>query len=298
MLVLSPSLMVADHQHGAAIQLRVKDTATGSDTIYFGFGYPFPMTMRPFTYCSDPDTIDLYQYGISVQELMLPPKPPDGIFDVRFIDSRSGAGLCLDQGILNSFHVSSLTPKNDTFKILVLGSLSAGDGFPITFSWTIPTSLNLFFNSLRLKYTDRDDVPQTIDMLTTSEFELPNPDANKVTIIANTYFSVEDVKDINNNIPKSFVLDQNYPNPFNPSTTIHYTIPNVGTPPQRGLAVSVQLKIYNLLGQEVATLVDGMQEAGYKSIEWNPNNVPSGLYIYRLTTSTGFSSTKKMLLIR
>jgi probable HAF family extracellular repeat protein len=90
------------------------------------------------------------------------------------------------------------------------------------------------------------------------------------------------------NSPVSFVLDQNYPNPFNPVTTIHFDIPK---------ASLVTLKVYNVLGQEVATLVDEMQGPGYKSIEFNSTSLPSGVYIYRLTAGT-FTDIKKMILMK
>ncbi len=94
-------------------------------------------------------------------------------------------------------------------------------------------------------------------------------------------------------LPTTFALEQNYPNPFNPSTTIKYQIPDVGT--QR--AVSVSLKIYNILGQAVATLVDAEQEAGFKSVTFDASDLPSGVYIYKITAGT-FTEQKKMLLIR
>ncbi|MGA2625031.1 MAG: T9SS type A sorting domain-containing protein [Bacteroidota bacterium] len=89
-------------------------------------------------------------------------------------------------------------------------------------------------------------------------------------------------------LPTEFALQQNYPNPFNPMTVVSYQLP-VGS--------YVTLKVYNMLGQEVATLVNGMQEAGYKSVELDASNMPSGLYIYRLTAGT-YTSVRKMVLIK
>jgi photosystem II stability/assembly factor-like uncharacterized protein len=89
-------------------------------------------------------------------------------------------------------------------------------------------------------------------------------------------------------IPEVFALKQAYPNPFNPSTIINYQLP---------IDTWVKLKIYNLLGQEVATLVDEMQDAGYRSVEWNAGALPSGVYIYRLSAGT-FSDLKKLLLVK
>ena len=92
----------------------------------------------------------------------------------------------------------------------------------------------------------------------------------------------------------SFSLSQNYPNPFNPSTTIKFTIPSVGT----RLALSaVTLKIYDVLGNEVATLVDEYKPAGSYELNWNVANLPSGVYFYRLTAGS-FTETKKLILMR
>jgi photosystem II stability/assembly factor-like uncharacterized protein len=100
--------------------------------------------------------------------------------------------------------------------------------------------------------------------------------------------TVTQMKDNLSALPNEFKLYQNYPNPFNPVTIIRYDLPS---------QTKVTLKIYNILGQEVETLVDAVQEAGAKSISWNAGCLASGIYFYQL--STGIStSVKKMLLIR
>ena len=76
--------------------------------------------------------------------------------------------------------------------------------------------------------------------------------------------------------PVGYNLAQNYPNPFNPATTIRYSIPQSG---------DVSLIIYNLLGAEIARLVDGRQPAGEYGITWDASNIPSGIYFYRLQAS-------------
>ncbi|MGA2625396.1 MAG: T9SS type A sorting domain-containing protein [Bacteroidota bacterium] len=89
-------------------------------------------------------------------------------------------------------------------------------------------------------------------------------------------------------LPTEFALGQNYPDPFNPTTAINYELPK---------AEYVRLVVYDMLGREVATLVNGTQDAGYKSVEFNAANLPSGIYTYRLTAGT-FVEVKKMLMIK
>jgi len=93
--------------------------------------------------------------------------------------------------------------------------------------------------------------------------------------------------------PNEFKLEQNYPNPFNPSTIIKYSIANVGT----RHASSVQLKVYDILGREVTTLVNKEQKPGNYEVDFNANELASGLYFYKIATN-GFTQTKKMILLR
>ena len=89
-------------------------------------------------------------------------------------------------------------------------------------------------------------------------------------------------------IPTEYFLSQNYPNPFNPSTTIKYGLPE---------GCRVNLEVYDLLGQKVATLVDEVQDAGYKSVQFECSGLGSGTYLYRLNAGSAVR-TRKMLLLR
>jgi len=88
--------------------------------------------------------------------------------------------------------------------------------------------------------------------------------------------------------PRVFTLSQNYPNPFNPVTVIKYALP---------VDCQVRLEVYNILGQKVATLVDGNQKAGYKTAKWDASSFASGVYFYRLQAG-GYTKTRKMILLR
>jgi hypothetical protein len=104
------------------------------------------------------------------------------------------------------------------------------------------------------------------------------------------------------NIPSEFILHQNYPNPFNPVTTIKYSIPNVtlsssSRAESRDEGSRVQLKVYDVLGNEVVTLVDEYKPAGIYNVQFTMNNLSSGIYFYQLKAGE-FIQTKKMILIK
>ncbi len=89
-------------------------------------------------------------------------------------------------------------------------------------------------------------------------------------------------------IPSRFALEQNYPNPFNPATVIGYQLP---------VDCFVVLKVYNALGEEVATLVSGAQTAGYRSVEFDAGRLASGIYIYKITAGS-FSQARKLVVLK
>lgn len=88
--------------------------------------------------------------------------------------------------------------------------------------------------------------------------------------------------------PKIFDLSQNYPNPFNPSTTISYQLPETG---------NVNIKVYDVLGKEVATLVNNEQRAGSYKVDFNGSSLASGIYYYQIRAGK-FVETKKMILLK
>lgn len=88
--------------------------------------------------------------------------------------------------------------------------------------------------------------------------------------------------------PKEFKLEQNFPNPFNPSTRIQYQVSRIS---------EVSLKVFDILGSEVVTLVNEEQQPGYYEVQFNAVNIASGMYVYRLQAED-FVSTKKMMLLK
>jgi len=103
-----------------------------------------------------------------------------------------------------------------------------------------------------------------------------------------SWSNTSDVKELDNGIPGEYDLMQNYPNPFNPSTTIRYSIPE---------ANFATIKVYDMLGNEVTTLVNEEQSAGNYEVEFNASELSSGIYFYKLQAGS-FVETKKMILLR
>ena len=95
------------------------------------------------------------------------------------------------------------------------------------------------------------------------------------------------------NLPDDYLLFQNNPNPFNPTTTINYSIPAVET----WHAMSVQIKVYDTLGNEITTLVNEQKFPGNYKVEFNASGFSSGIYFYQLHAGN-FISTKKMILVK
>ncbi|MGK9368669.1 putative Ig domain-containing protein [Melioribacter sp. Ez-97] len=107
--------------------------------------------------------------------------------------------------------------------------------------------------------------------------------STKTIKVSDTVVGVEE-----DGIPREFKLLQNFPNPFNPTTTIKYAVPK---------EAHVRLTVYNVLGQEIATLVNGLKSAGYHTVSFDASNLNTGMYIYKLEAGD-FTSIKKMILMK
>lgn len=108
------------------------------------------------------------------------------------------------------------------------------------------------------------------------------------TIAINSFHKPTGVSLNRNDIPNSIILEQNYPNPFNPTTKISFTLPS---------RLFASLKVFDLIGREVVTLVSEELPAGNHSRQWNAANIPSGVYFCRLQAS-GYIDTKKIILLK
>ena len=154
--------------------------------------------------------------------------------------------------------------------------------------------------------TDCLDIGFTATFIATQEDGLINRISSLYNYFGWSYtdvFTKDEVSDVklSHNEPSDFYLYQNYPNPFNPTTTIKFTIP---TPPvSSSLAKGrtkegfVTLKVYDILGREIATLVNEEKPTGEYEVEFDGVNLPSGIYFYQLKAGN-FVETKKMILLR
>jgi hypothetical protein len=158
---------------------------------------------------------------------------------------------------------------------------------------------------IRLVITNLDTAPSDAPFLQTNPFVLPvlvNSD-NNIFLNGSSYielpvhsnninqqnpFVISEQNKSLTGTPDEFSLNQNYPNPFNPSTTIQYNI---------AAGNLVQLKVYDLTGKEVKTLVNEFQMPGSYSVDFNANNLASGIYYYNIV-SGNFNEVKKMILIK
>jgi hypothetical protein len=161
-------------------------------------------------------------------------------------------------------------------------------------------------SKIRVVITNLDRTTEDTAFFHTNPFVLPSMKKGNHSIYmsANSYvqlpivtasgapltnvFEDEVTETAGNEAPYKFSLKQNFPNPFNPSTMIEYSIAK---------AENVQLKVYDLLGRETATLVSGIQVPGSYNVTFNASNLASGIYFYKLTAG-GFTSIKRMVLIK
>jgi len=143
---------------------------------------------------------------------------------------------------------------------------------------------------LRHNSTPLTEAVASFSFLTTADsvFGLAITGEGQVLRYAQPARAASIVREVEGARPQTYLLEQNYPNPFNPTTTIVYQLP---------VASDVSLKVYDVLGREVATLFRGRQNAGRYQVQFNAERLSSGLYFYRLQAGS-FTQTRKMTLIK
>jgi hypothetical protein len=202
----------------------------------------------------------------------MPPSPPKGIFDARFKSGKFIEILVPDQ----SKKIKPIKIKDAQY--------------PISFSWIVKEDNKTTYwliTGKKEKISLIGSGNVSIDGLENGELSIeaqavaPGP---CVVYKADLGETTEELV----NIPTEYGLSQNYPNPFNPVTQISYALPEAGY---------VTLKVYDVLGREVATLVDEHKEAGYYEVEFNGSRLSSGVYFYKLVAGS-YTSIKKLLLAK
>jgi hypothetical protein len=212
-----------------------------------------------------------------------------------------GAGVWSDV-----WHFNSELTENATAPHLVFpNNGSVAIGTKPTFRWQLVASAfnyriqvskdSLFATTLLdssdiepTSYTSTKDLPDTVS---TYYWRVCATNGLGTSVWSNVWHfnsSLTEVKEITALQPKVFSLQQNYPNPFNPSTRISFSLPSKSF---------VSLKVFDLIGREVATLVSEVLSAGSYAKQWNAIDMPSGIYFYRLQADK-FTETKKLILLR
>lgn len=150
-----------------------------------------------------------------------------------------------------------------------------------------------FYNTRDVEAWPPPEVPENVNTAELGNLKLKPEEEDAIVAFLSTLsdgyeINFSDQVELADEVDKKVVILQNSPNPFNPSTTISFLLTE---------DISVVLKVFNSIGQEVATLIDGYETAGVKSVIFNAADLPSGIYIYRIQAGS-FNESKKMLLIK
>ncbi len=166
--------------------------------------------------------------------------------------------------------------NGSTFPKVSLGSIPANQWIPVSVAMSNLDPSNSNFTRIDIMNYSASTVTYYVD------------DIRLLHSLTAGNEAVTGIQNSASQMPKTFALEQNYPNPFNPSTTISFLLPKES---------HVALRIYNILGEEVATLANGVYQAGAHEIAWNPESIASGIYICQLQTEKG-SISKRMVYLK
>jgi len=245
-----------------SIPFEIYDDAGGQKILYFGLDQ------------TATDAIDFH-----LGESDLPPYPPTGAFDARWILPQNGFNGSLSSW--SDFRFASGFPFSGNLEHRFRYQ-SAEGATAMFFSWNLPSEItgliqDLINGSIVSVPISGNGTYQLNDFTTINQLRL-------LVYYNNIVSSVENV-DKNS---QTYVLEQNYPNPFNPSTKISWQIP---------VSSWQTLKIFDILGNEVATLVDEYRSAGRYEVEFDAKHLTGGVYFYQLI-SASFSQTNKMVILK
>ena len=212
--------------------------------------------------------------NLSIETYPSPPRIKKGLYS--YIDDGSGKMYMASTGSNNDGFVWDVIVSNDLSddNVEIYSSLSGNIPYGIKY---------VIYNCTEKKVIDNTGYSFAISKNEFRKFKV---------IVGHEDFISKTLSELKTQTPYSFNLYQNYPNPFNPSTTIQYVVPGSGSSP-----VNVRLKVYDILGNEVAEPVNCEQSPGVYRIEFNARNLASGVYFYRMISGK-YTSTKKMLLLK
>lgn len=210
-----------------------------------------------------------------------------------------GSGYTANSGSQGNFSIVRIT-ADDPVPVELTSFEASVSGNNVLLQWTTATELNNYGFEVERKVSDSEyeAIGFVAGSGTTTEqrsyifTDVKVPDGEYLYRLKQMdydgMFSFSYDVEVEVNSPAFYALEQNYPNPFNPSTTINYSIAGAGI---------VKIAVYNLLGQEVALIVNEFKEAGQHNVSFNASGLPSGAYFYTIESSQ-FKQTRKMLLAK
>lgn len=220
--------------------------------------------------------------------------------DITFVPRETVLYDTLGSEMIFYIDVTNITQADQTlFMVRTENNLPASWQSSLCFEYCFPGSVdsvatNSDFGSTPLAPNETREVAIHVfplDNLGTGYVQMQaatfrNPN-NRITVDFTAIVNPTSVED-ENTVVNNYYLAQNYPNPFNPSTRINFGLKNPG---------NVEISVYNILGNKVATLVNGYKSAGRHTVVFNASSLSSGTYFYKLVTNE-FSLTKKMLMLK
>jgi hypothetical protein len=281
LLVVCSGLMFGQNpsQDNATITVFVFQDTSSTDGVVSGYADTLTFGTNPAgTLCLDA--------GLETE---LPPKPPAGVFDVRFTDEFADTP-CMGQGSSSNFQAYAGAGNLNEFGF----TIQNGDGTvkSVKLSWDHNAIVKYYTN-----FVVTNDAGITADMTTVDSVVFTRTQyLNKFLFFRADFQSA--VKEISNMVPTAFALNQNYPNPFNPSTTIKFAIAK---------SALTDIAVYDVVGRRIATLASEELNPGTYSVTWNgtDNNgvsVASGVYYVRMlangSENVNFSQVQKLLLMK
>jgi hypothetical protein len=220
------------------------------------------------------------------REVPLPPMPPQPFRWAARLVTVPGRDSTFPLGMMGGaemdFRAYTGPTQVDTFAIHIDGDNA--NNYPTLVSW--PSGLSAHGTSWTIKPQSGKGWPAT-DMIAVSSVTIPPGGPIHILIIKEGATGTNDVGRLSN-AAYTFQLSQNYPNPFNPRTVVGWQLAAAG---------SVKLRVYDLLGREVATLIDGVMPAGEHTVTFDATRIASGMYIYRLQAGAQ-TAVKKMMVIK